>query len=131
MSSSPAFKRGVKGNRRREPKGILLGDLRQRSGVSQQQLADVLGTTQPSVLKTERSSDPQLSSIRHYVEALGKQLGRDAREEINAVVGDDRVPLRFPPPEEPQRVVTVSSPADARTCWRLRVWNDKELEERS
>lgn len=122
--------RGARGSRRREAKGVLLGDLRQRSRVSQQQLADVLGTTQPSVLKTERSSDPQLSSIRRYVEALGKQLGCDARVEINAVVGDDRVPLRFPPLEEPERAVTVSSPADPRTCWRLRVWNDEELEER-
>jgi transcriptional regulator with XRE-family HTH domain len=121
--------RHTKGDRLQEPDGILLGDLRQRLGVRQQQLADVLGTTQPSVLKTERSSDPQLSSIRRYVEALGHQAGRDATLEVNALVGDDRVLLRFPPPEEPERVVTAGSPTDPRTCWRLRVWNE-ELEER-
>lgn len=121
--------RRVGGKRRREPEGLLLGDLRQRSGVSQQQIADVLGTTQASVLKTERSSDPQLSSIRRYVEALGQQVGVDTRVEIHAVVGDDRVSLCFPPPDEPELVPSAAS-SDRTTCWRLRVWDDEALEQR-
>jgi transcriptional regulator with XRE-family HTH domain len=117
-------------NRKRESEGVLLGDLRQRYAASQQQVADVLGTTQPGVLKIERSSDPQLSSIRRYVQALGRQVGRDATLEVTAVLGSDRVALRFPPPEEPDRAAPDTSPSGARTCWRLRVWNDAELERR-
>ena len=83
-------------NRKRESEGLLLGDLRQRYAASQQQIADVFGTTQPGVLKIERSSDPQLSSIRRYVEALGQHVGRDATVEVTAILGNERVALRFP-----------------------------------
>lgn len=110
-----------------------LSELRQSHGASQQDLADLLGTTQPAVLKLERSADPQLSSVRRYVEAVGRRAGSSATLEVHAVVGDSRFVLQLPTPKESDLIMTpTQAPADvhAVACWRLRAWDDIDLEQR-
>ncbi len=66
----------------REKLRIELALLREQSGITQADLADRLGTTQPNVSQLESSEDLYLSSIARYVHALGGHL------EVTAVFGD-------------------------------------------
>ena len=65
-----------------------LGELRRSSEVTQVQLARKLAVSQATVSKFEKSN-PAVSTVRRYVEALGGQL------EITAVFDDDRVLLDY------------------------------------
>jgi len=56
-----------------------LGDLRRARALSQEELAERLGTTQPEVSKIERRADVYLSTLRKYVEAVGGRLEIVAR----------------------------------------------------
>lgn len=76
QAASPAFDAGV-----------ALRRLRQRSRLTQQDLADRLGTTQPEISKLERRHDVRLSTMRAYVEALGGSL------RLVAHVGGDEAEL--------------------------------------
>jgi transcriptional regulator with XRE-family HTH domain len=58
---------------------LLLNELRQAAGKSQQQVADALGIKQPSVSKLEKQSDMQVSTLRKIVKALGGELELLAR----------------------------------------------------
>ena len=51
-----------------------LYQLRVDQGVSQVQLADRLGVTQPAVSKIEHAEDMRISTLRAYVEGLGGTL---------------------------------------------------------
>lgn len=53
---------------------LLLSEIRQRAGMSQQQVADVLGIKQPSLSKLEKQQDMQISTLRKVVKALGGEL---------------------------------------------------------
>lgn len=65
-----------------------LAELRKSRGRTQVELAAALGVEQPTVSRTERrSSDPHLSTLRQYVEALGGHL------EIAAVIDGERLVL--------------------------------------
>ncbi len=48
-----------------------LADLRHAMHLSQVELAETLGVTQPSVAAIERSPDPFVSTLQRYVTALG------------------------------------------------------------
>lgn len=65
-----------------------LGDLRRSRAVTQVQLARKLAVSQATVSKFEKSN-PAVSTVRRYVEALGGEL------EITAVFDDDRVLLDY------------------------------------
>ena len=55
----------------RQLKADLIG-LRQRAGLTQTNVADMLGITQQAVNKLERyDSDPKLSTLRRYANAVG------------------------------------------------------------
>lgn len=56
-----------------------LSVLRMARGLTQQEIAHVLGTTQASVSRMERRDDVHLSSLRRYVAALGGELEITAR----------------------------------------------------
>jgi transcriptional regulator with XRE-family HTH domain len=58
---------------------LLLSEIRQRAGKSQQQVADALGIKQPSLSKLEKQSDMQISTLRRIVNALGGELEVSAR----------------------------------------------------
>jgi DNA-binding XRE family transcriptional regulator len=66
---------------------LALAELRKVTGVTQQELAARLDMTQANVSRIEHERDIYLSTLRHYVEALGGEL------EISAVFGDHRVKL--------------------------------------
>lgn len=53
---------------------MLLAELRQAVGLTQQELADRLGIKQPTLSGLESQTDIQLSTLRRLVEALGGEL---------------------------------------------------------
>ena len=54
-------------------------ELRRARQLSQEQLADVLDIKQGSVSKLERRTDPYISTLRRYIEAMGGELTLQAR----------------------------------------------------
>jgi transcriptional regulator with XRE-family HTH domain len=67
---------------------LQLDELRRLVGVTQDELAERLGTNQPNISKLERREDMHISSLRDVVAALGGSL------EINARFPGYSVPLR-------------------------------------
>ena len=53
---------------------LLLREVRQLAGKSQQEVAEALGIKQPSLSKLEKQGDMQLSTLRKIVKALGGEL---------------------------------------------------------
>jgi transcriptional regulator with XRE-family HTH domain len=53
---------------------LLLSEVRQLTGKSQQQVADALGIKQPSLSKLEKQDDMQISTLQKIVKALGGEL---------------------------------------------------------
>ena len=53
---------------------LLLSEVRQLAGKSQQQVALALGIKQPSLSKLEKQSDMQISTLQKIVKALGGKL---------------------------------------------------------
>jgi transcriptional regulator with XRE-family HTH domain len=53
---------------------LLLGEVRQLAGKSQQEVAQTLGMKQPSLSKLEKQADMQMSTLRKIVKALGGRL---------------------------------------------------------
>jgi transcriptional regulator with XRE-family HTH domain len=53
---------------------LLLSEVRQKTGRSQQEVADSLGMKQPSLSKLEKQADMQISTLRKIVQALGGEL---------------------------------------------------------
>lgn len=73
--------------------GAALRRLRLGRRLTQQQLAERLGTTQPEISKLERRRDVRLSTMRAYVAALGGSLElvarfRDETVELNGARAD-------------------------------------------
>ena len=52
----------------------MLKQLREGRGVSQVELAELLGIKQPTVSKMERRDDVNVSTLRRFVEAMGGHL---------------------------------------------------------
>ena len=53
---------------------LLLSEIRQLAGKSQQEVAQTLGMKQPSLSKLENQTDMQISTLRKIVQALGGKL---------------------------------------------------------
>src|SRR5271156_569146 len=53
---------------------LLLSEVRQLAGKSQQEVAEKLGMKQPSLSKLEKQGDMQISTLRKIVKALGGEL---------------------------------------------------------
>ena len=53
---------------------MLLAEIRQSAGLTQEELAAALGIQQPSLSKLEHQDDMQISTLRRLIEALGGQL---------------------------------------------------------
>lgn len=73
-------------SRRTEPEAFALGEVRRARDVTQVELAGRLDVAQATVSKFEKSN-PGVSTLRRYVEALGGQL------QLVAVFDDDRMLL--------------------------------------
>lgn len=67
----------------------LLKQLREGRGLSQVELAELLGIRQPTVSKMERRGDVNVSTLRRFVEAMGGHL------EITAEFPDMRVAIEL------------------------------------
>ncbi len=53
---------------------MLLAEIRQEAGLTQNDLADVLGIKQPTLSKLESQDDMQISTLRRIIHALGGEL---------------------------------------------------------
>lgn len=108
--------------------------LRMKRGLTQKQLAKLIGTTQSSVARLESGrTQPRLSFLRKVVEALGGrlQIRIEARDEVTAIT---RPPLSLAPIVErlwayslelnQVKVTSASSPAQT---YRV----DSEIESRT
>jgi DNA-binding XRE family transcriptional regulator len=65
----------LRSRRRTKPQRVeLLKQVREGRGLSQMQLAELLGIRQPTVSKMERRDDMNVSTLRRFVEAMGGHL---------------------------------------------------------
>jgi transcriptional regulator with XRE-family HTH domain len=53
---------------------MLLGELRRASGMTQEELAAILGIKQPSLSRLESQDDMQISTLHRLVRGLGGEL---------------------------------------------------------
>jgi transcriptional regulator with XRE-family HTH domain len=53
---------------------MLLAEIRREVGLTQEQLAEAMGITQPTLSKHESQSDMQISTLQRLVSALGGEL---------------------------------------------------------
>ena len=53
---------------------MLLAEIRKSVGLTQEELAESMGITQPGLSKLENQDDMQISTLRRLIEALGGQL---------------------------------------------------------
>jgi len=68
-----------------------LRGLRERAGLTQQQVAEVMGVAQPDLSRLERRADAKLSTLQAYAQATG------ARLRLIAEVGAHRIEVRLGP----------------------------------
>jgi transcriptional regulator with XRE-family HTH domain len=76
---------------------LLLSEVRQLAGKSQQQVAQALRIKQPSLSKLEKQSDMQISTLRKIVKALGGELEVLAKFPKGTVKIDQFEPARRRP----------------------------------
>ena len=66
---------------------LLLQKLREHRKVTQHELAEALGVAQSNISRVEHEDDPQVSTVRKFVEALGGELV------LQAKIGDEMIDL--------------------------------------
>jgi transcriptional regulator with XRE-family HTH domain len=66
-------------------KEMALDELRAARALTQEHLSTILGVKQSAISKLERRADMYVSTLRHFIEAMGEQL------EIQAVFPDGDV----------------------------------------
>ena len=71
------------------PAPVSLRGLRERAGLTQQQLAMAMGVAQPDLSRLERRGDAKLSTLRAYAQAAG------ARLRLVAELGPDRLKVQL------------------------------------
>jgi len=72
----------------REVLDMTLRALRESTGKTQEEMAELTSMSQPQLSRLERRDDHLLSTLRRYVDALGGQI------EVVAVVDGKRIRLR-------------------------------------
>ena len=87
VEGRPGAKERIEAHLRATDDAIRLADLRERSGKTQRELAEVMEVTQENISRIERADDAYLSTLAGYVSALGGRL------ELNAVFPDEVIPL--------------------------------------
>ena len=79
---SPASRARSVEKARRMIAGMSLNELRSARAITQEHLASVLGIRQASVSKMEKRADMYVSTLRHFIRAMGGEL------EVRAVFPD-------------------------------------------
>ncbi len=72
---------------------LLLSEIRQLQGKSQQEVADAIGIKQPSLFKLEKQNDMQISTLRK-IDAY--PCGRDGKYRVTPVYGRFRAAVLGP-----------------------------------
>ena len=80
-----AWRDSVEARQRELIAAMPLQELRRARQLSQEQLAEELGATQPEISKMEHRTDMYVSTLRRFVEAMGGQLEITARFPDGAV----------------------------------------------
>lgn len=127
--------------RQPSPPEVTLRQLREDGGFSQSQVANELGISQAAVLKTESAWDPRISTVRKYVEAVASLGRQPGCLRLVAMIGESATTILLPDEMSPGTVelrrekqleVThigeVPSSTETGVAWRLRAWNDPDLE---
>lgn len=70
----PPNRRRVESIKRRVELDIALNELRERRGITQEQVAAQLETSRPNVSRIEREDDVRMTTLQRYVVALGGEL---------------------------------------------------------
>jgi transcriptional regulator with XRE-family HTH domain len=71
---SPEARARVKARARQMMAEMLLAEIRKSVGLTQEDVAEALGITQPSLSKLENQDDMQISTLRRLIQALGGDL---------------------------------------------------------
>jgi len=71
---SPARRARVEAMARDQMAEMLLAEIRRQAGLTQTDLAQMLGIQQPSLSKLEAQEDMQISTLRRIIGALGGEL---------------------------------------------------------
>jgi transcriptional regulator with XRE-family HTH domain len=88
MKRMPAARRArIEEAVRQDLAEMLLGEVRRMVGLTQEEVAGVLGIKQPTLSHLESQDDMQVSTLRRIVEALGGEL------EIIATLPTGRIAL--------------------------------------
>jgi DNA-binding XRE family transcriptional regulator len=87
IRSDPERAARVAAHRQAIADALALGEIRARRELTQADIARVLETSQANVSRVERQDDLYLSTLRHYVEALGGTL------KVSAVFDDEEVEI--------------------------------------
>ena len=70
----PPNRRRVESIKRSVELDIALNELRERRGITQEQVAVQLETSRPNVSRIEREDDVRMTTLQRYVVALGGEL---------------------------------------------------------
>ena len=70
----PPNRRRVESIKRSVELDIALNELRERRGITQEQVAAQLETSRPNVSRIEREDDVRMTTLQRYVVALGGEL---------------------------------------------------------
>lgn len=74
IESDPVRRERVRQTREAYDALLTLADLRRSQGLTQAELAHLLGVSQPNVSKIEHGEEVQLSTLAGYIAALGGRL---------------------------------------------------------
>ena len=75
---------------------IALNELRERRGITQEQVATRLETSRPNVSRIEREDDVRMTTLQRYVIALGGEL-----ELVVRFPDGERLTILGAPPQSP------------------------------
>lgn len=84
-----------------------LAQLRGARAFTQAQLADTLGVPQSQISRIERQTEPYVSTLARYLEAMGRRL------ELVGVFDDQRVPLSLGDLTQAHDEAQVADPSEA------------------
>jgi DNA-binding XRE family transcriptional regulator len=91
VRSTPERAARVAAQRQAMEDALALAEIRARRELTQQDIARVLETSQANVSRIERQDDLYLSTLAHYVQALGGTL------KVSAVFADEEVEIGTSP----------------------------------